>query len=163
MRMRPTYDAASVAWHGNENTHGLTRIQIQPVTQLSVRHRVRKLSTSRLAPTVPGSCRCGGCRVVRELYRAVLQHEEHGRGPRVQRLPLAQAACCRLHWHKVSGSCRQVFNVAAVGKFDFDYVGVENETTDVRAGASGSGSVAACVSAPMSRVTTALPARRMPS
>jgi hypothetical protein len=34
-----------------------------------------------------------------------------------------------LRWPRVSGPRRRFFNVAAVGKFDFDYVGIENETT----------------------------------
>jgi hypothetical protein len=128
MHMRPTYDAASIAWHGDENRHGLTRIEIQPVTSYLFGTEYGQFDVSlgvNVAAYVPlwtGA----------ELYGSYIapfyntKNMDNGRVFSSFRLRngLSSVALAQSFW-----IAPRVLNVAAVGKFDFDYVGVENETT----------------------------------
>ena len=128
MSMRPTYNSSAVAWSGNESSHGLSRIQILPVTRYLYGTEYGNFDYSvganvqGFVPLWRGA----------ELYASVIaplfnsENLDNGHVYSDYRLRggLASAASAQSFWI-VPG----VFNVAAIGKFDFDYVGVENETT----------------------------------
>lgn len=128
MRTRPTYDADSIAWHGNEHTHGLTRIQIEPVvsylygTEYGVFDVSLGANIEGFVPLWRGA----------ELYASYIaplyntKNMDEGRVFSDYRLRggLNAVALAQSFW-----IMPQVFNVASIGKFDYSYVGVQNETT----------------------------------
>lgn len=128
MRTRPTYDADSIAWHGNEHTHGLTRIQIEPIvsylygTEYGVFDISLGTNIEGFVPLWRGA----------ELYASYIapiyntKNMDEGRVFSDYRLRggLNAVALAQSFW-----IVPQVFNVASVGKFDYSYVGVQNETT----------------------------------
>ena len=128
MRTRPTYDADSIAWHGNEHTHGLTRIQIEPIlsylygTEYGVFDISLGANIEGFVPLWRGA----------ELYASYIapiyntKNMDEGRVFSNYRLRggLNAVALAQSFW-----IVPQVFNVASVGKFDYSYVGVQNETT----------------------------------
>jgi hypothetical protein len=128
MRTRPSYDASSIAWQGDETKHGLTRIQIQPVTSYLYGTEYGQFDVSlgvnvgAYVPLWKGA----------ELYGSYIapfyntKNMDDGRVYSDFRLRngLSSVALAQSFW-----IAPQIFNVAAVGKFDFDYVGIENETT----------------------------------
>ncbi|PRZ51895.1 exopolysaccharide biosynthesis protein YbjH [Paraburkholderia fungorum] len=128
MRTRPTYDADSIVWHGNEHTHGLTRIQIEPVvsylygTEYGVFDVSLGANIEGFVPLWRGA----------ELYASYIaplyntKNMDEGRVFSDYRLRggLNAVALAQSFW-----IMPQVFNVASVGKFDYSYVGVQNETT----------------------------------
>ncbi|KFX66067.1 hypothetical protein KBK24_0106700 [Burkholderia sp. K24] len=128
MRTRPTYDADSIAWHGNEHTHGLTRIQIEPVvsylygTEYGVFDVALGANIEGFVPLWRGA----------ELYASYIaplyntKNMDEGRVFSDYRLRggLNAVALAQSFW-----IMPQVFNVASIGKFDYSYVGVQNETT----------------------------------
>jgi hypothetical protein len=126
--MRPTYNASVVAWSGNETAHGLSRIQILPVTRYLYGTEYGNFDYS-IGANVQGFVPLwrGG-----ELFASVIaplvnsKNLDDGRVYSDYRLRggIESVALTQSFWI-VPG----VFNVAAIGKFDFDYVGVENETT----------------------------------
>nr|WP_134143524.1 YjbH domain-containing protein [Paraburkholderia sp. BL6665CI2N2] len=128
LRTRPTYDAGSIAWHGDEKKHGLTRVQILPVTRYLYGTEYGRFDVSlgvNVAAYVPlwkGAELVGS--YIAPFYNT--KNMDDGRVYSQYRLRngLSSVALAQSFW-----VAPQVFNVAAVGKFDFDYVGVENETT----------------------------------
>lgn len=128
MRTRPTYDADSIAWHGNEHTHGLTRIQIEPVvsylygTEYGVFDVSLGANIEGFVPLWRGA----------ELYASYIaplyntKNMDEGRVFSDYRLRggLNAVALAQSFW-----IMPQVFNVASIGKFDYSYIGVQNETT----------------------------------
>lgn len=128
MRTRPTYDADSIAWHGNEHTHGLTRIQIEPVvsylygTEYGVFDVSLGANIEGFVPLWRGA----------ELYASYIaplyntKNMDEGRVFSDYRLRggLNAVALAQSFW-----IMPQVLNVASIGKFDYSYVGVQNETT----------------------------------
>ncbi|MGF6899184.1 YjbH domain-containing protein [Paraburkholderia sp. GAS348] len=128
MRTRPTYDADSIAWHGNEHTHGLTRIQVEPIvsylygTEYGVFDVSLGANIEGFVPLWRGA----------ELYASYIasiyntKNMDEGRVFSDSRLRggLNAVALAQSFW-----IMPQVFNVASVGKFDYSYVGVQNETT----------------------------------
>lgn len=128
VHMRPAYDAGSIAWHGDEKKHGLTRIQIRPVTSYLYGTEYGQFDLSlgvNVAAYVPlwkGAEFSGS-------YVAPLYNTKNMRDNRVYsrfrlRDGLSSVVLAQSFW-----VMPRVLNVAAVGKFDFDYVGIENETT----------------------------------
>jgi hypothetical protein len=128
MTMRPTYNATAVAWSGNESAHGLTRFQILPVTRYLYGTEYGNFDYSVGANVLGFVPLWRGA----ELYASVIaplfnsKNLDEGRVFSDYRLRggLASAALTQSFW-----IVPNVFNVAAVGKFDFNYVGIENETT----------------------------------
>lgn len=128
MRTRPTYDADSIAWHGDEHTHGLTRIQIEPIvsylygTDYGVFDISLGANIEGFVPLWRGA----------ELYASYIapiyntKNMDEGRVYSDYRLRggLNAVALAQSFW-----VMPQVFNVVSVGKFDYSYVGVQNETT----------------------------------
>jgi hypothetical protein len=128
MRTRPTYSTDSVAWHGNEHDHAFVRFRIQPVANYLYGTEYGNFDYSvganfeTFIPLWRGA----------ELYTSVIaplfnsQNMNNGRVYSQYRLRggLSTAALAQSFW-----IAPQVFNVTAIGKFEFNYVGVENETT----------------------------------
>ncbi|RQR26275.1 YjbH domain-containing protein [Burkholderia sp. Bp9142] len=128
MRTRPTHDADSLAWVGNARAHGLVRIQIAPVTRYLYGTDYGNFDYSvgaKIQGFVPlwrGA----------ELYSSVIvpiansKNMDNGRvyDPYRLRGGLSTVALVQSFW-----IAPRVFNVTALGKFDLQYLGVENETT----------------------------------
>ncbi|CAE6735152.1 YjbH domain-containing protein [Paraburkholderia domus] len=128
MNARPGSADASIDWHGDERRHGLTRIQIEPVLSYLYGTDYGNFDVSAAAniegfvPLWRGA----------ELYASYIaplfntKNMDDGRvfGAYRIRGGLSAVALGQSFW-----IMPQVFNVAAVGKFDYDYVGVQNETT----------------------------------
>jgi hypothetical protein len=128
MRTRPTYDPDSIAWHGDEHKHGWTRIQIGPAvsylygTEYGVFDASIGANIEGFVPLWRGA----------ELYASYIaplyntKNMDDGRVFSDYRLRggLNAVALAQSFW-----VVPQVFNVLAVGKFDYSYVGAENETT----------------------------------
>ncbi|MFL9911373.1 YjbH domain-containing protein [Paraburkholderia sp. RL17-337-BIB-A] len=128
MRTRPTYDSDEVAWHGDEHKHGLVRVRVQPVTNYLFGTEYGNFDYSvgasfeTFVPLWRGA----------EFYTNTIaplfnsQNLNNGRVFSQYRLRggLTTAALAQSFW-----IAPQVFNVTAVGKFEHDYLGVENETT----------------------------------
>ncbi|HEX7908850.1 MAG TPA: YjbH domain-containing protein [Paraburkholderia sp.] len=128
MRMRPTYDADSIAWHGNEHTHGLTRIQIEPVVSYLYGTDYGNFDIS-LAANIQGFVPLWRGAEFYASYIAPIYNTKNMDEGRVfsnyrLRGGLNAVALAQSFW-----IVPQVFNVASVGKFDYSYVGVQNETT----------------------------------
>ncbi|MBN3729125.1 YjbH domain-containing protein, partial [Burkholderia sp. Ac-20379] len=128
MRMRPTYDSASVDWSGKTGRHSYVRFEIAPVTNYlygtdygnfdySVGAQVRAF-----VPLWRGA----------EFYASAIaplansRNMDNGRFYSAYRLRggIADAALAQSFW-----IAPRVLNVTAAGKFDLQYLGVENETT----------------------------------
>jgi hypothetical protein len=128
MRTRPTYDSDQVAWHGDEHKHGLVRVRVQPVTNYLFGTEYGNFDYSvgasfeTFVPLWQGA----------EFYTNTIaplfnsQNLNNGRVFSQYRLRggLSTAALAQSFW-----IAPQVFNVTAIGKFEHDYLGVENETT----------------------------------
>ncbi len=128
MRTQPRYDANSIAWHGNEGYHGLVRLQISPITNYLYGTEYGNFDIS------VGAIVAGFVPLWRgaELYASYIaplyntKNMDEGQVFSQYRLRggLYAAALTQSFW-----VMPQVLNVAAVGKFEYDYVGIENETT----------------------------------
>ncbi|MFM0155333.1 YjbH domain-containing protein [Paraburkholderia sediminicola] len=128
MRTRPTYDADSIAWHGNEHTHGLTRIQIEPVVSYLYGTEYGNFDIS-LGANIEGFVPLWRGAELYASYIAPLYNTKNMDEGRVfsdyrLRGGLNAVALAQSFW-----VMPQVFNVASIGKFDYSYVGVQNETT----------------------------------
>lgn len=128
MRTRPTYDSDQVAWHGDEHKHGLVRVRVQPITNYLFGTEYGNFdysvgaSVETFVPLWRGA----------EFYTNTIaplfnsQNLNNGRVFSQYRLRggLTTAALAQSFW-----IAPQIFNVTAIGKFEHDYLGVENETT----------------------------------
>jgi hypothetical protein len=128
MRTRPTYDSDQVAWRGDEHKHGLVRVRVQPITNYLFGTEYGNFDYSvgasfeTFVPLWQGA----------EFYTNTIaplfnsQNLNNGRVFSQYRLRggLTTAALAQSFW-----IAPQVFNVTAIGKFEHDYLGVENETT----------------------------------
>ncbi|NPT57879.1 YjbH domain-containing protein [Paraburkholderia elongata] len=128
MRTRPTYDADSIAWHGNEHTHGLTRIQIEPIVSYLYGTEYGNFDIS-LGANIEGFVPLWRGAELYASYIAPIYNTKNMDEDRVfsdfrLRGGLNAVALAQSFW-----IMPQVFNVASVGKFDYSYVGVQNETT----------------------------------
>lgn len=128
LRMQPSYDADSIAWHGDERRHGLMRIQVSPVTSYLYGTEYGNFDISLgalVAGFVPlwrGAELYAG--YIAPLYNTTNMDEGRIFSQYRLRGGLYTAALTQSFW-----LLPQVLNVAAVGKFDYDYLGIENETT----------------------------------
>ncbi len=128
MRTRPTYDPATIPWHGDSRQHGLIRIRIQPVTSYVFGTEYSKLDYSVGAKAEAFVPLWRGA----ELYTSAIaplwnsNNMDNGRvfSDRRLRGGVSAAALTQSFW-----IAPQVFNVTALGKFNFHYLGIENETT----------------------------------
>lgn len=128
MRTQPAYDANSIAWHGDDRRHGLTRIQILPVTSYLYGTEYGNFDIS-LGANIQGFVPLWRGAELYASYIAPLYNTKNMDNGRVfgqyrLRGGLSTAALTQSFW-----VMPQVLNVAAVGKFDHDYLGIENETT----------------------------------
>jgi hypothetical protein len=128
MHLRPTYDADSIAWYGDERSHGLSRIQIKPVTSYLYGTEYGNFDFS-LGAAIEGFVPLWRGAELYGSYIAPVYNTKNMDDGRVfseyrLRGGLSSAALAQSFW-----IMPQVFNVAAVGKFDYDYLGIENETT----------------------------------
>jgi hypothetical protein len=128
MRSRPTYDADSIAWHGNEHSHGLTRIQIQPIVSYLYGTEYGTFDVS-LGANIQGFVPLWRGAEFYASYIAPLYNTKNMDDGRVfsnyrLRGGLNAVALAQSFW-----IMPQVLNVTAVGKFDYSFVGVQNETT----------------------------------
>ncbi|WP_454829145.1 YjbH domain-containing protein [Paraburkholderia xenovorans] len=128
MRTRPTYDADSIAWHGNEHTHGLTRIQIEPIVSYLYGTEYGNFDIS-LGANIQGFVPLWRGAELYASYIAPIYNTKNMDEGRVfsdyrLRGGLNAVALAQSFW-----IMPRVFNVASVGKFDYSYVGVQNETT----------------------------------
>jgi hypothetical protein len=128
MHTRPTYDSDQIAWHGDEHKHGLVRVRVQPITNYLFGTEYGNFDYSlgasfeTFVPLWQGA----------EFYTNTIaplfnsQNLNNGRVFSQYRLRggLTTAALAQSFW-----IAPQVFNVTAIGKFEHDYLGVENETT----------------------------------
>lgn len=128
MHTRPTYDADSIAWHGNEHKHGWTRIQIEPIVSYlyGTEHGVFDVSLGAniqgFVPLWRGAELYAS--YIAPLYNTKNMDDGHVYSNYRVRGGLNAVALAQSFW-----IMPQVFNVASVGKFDYSYVGVQNETT----------------------------------
>jgi hypothetical protein len=128
MHMQRTYDADSIAWHGDDRRHGLTRIQIVPVTSYLYGTEYGNFDIS-LGANIQGFVPLWRGAELYASYIAPVYNTKNMDDGRVfsqyrLRGGLSTAALTQSFW-----VMPQVLNVAAVGKFDYDYLGIENETT----------------------------------
>ncbi|WP_406869373.1 YjbH domain-containing protein [Paraburkholderia fungorum] len=128
MRTRPTYDTDSIAWRGDESKHGLTRIQIEPIASYLYGTEYGNFDVS-LGANIEGFVPLWRGAELYASYIAPLYNTKNMDEGRVfsdyrLRGGLSTVALGQSFW-----IAPQIFNVAAVGKFDFDYVGIQNETT----------------------------------
>jgi hypothetical protein len=128
MRTHPTYNADSMAWHGNEQYHGLMRIQVSPVTNYLYGTEYGNFDLS-LGANIAGFVPLWRGAELYASYMAPLyntKNMDEGQVFSQYRLRggLYSAALTQSFW-----IMPQVLNEAAVGKFEYNYLGVENETT----------------------------------
>nr|WP_259461182.1 YjbH domain-containing protein [Paraburkholderia fungorum] len=128
MRARPTYNADSITWHGNEHTHGLTRIQIEPIVSYLYGTEYGNFDIS-LGANIQGFVPLWRGAEFYASYIAPIYNTKNMDEGRVfsdyrLRGGLNAIALAQSFW-----IMPQVFNVASIGKFDYSYVGVQNETT----------------------------------
>ncbi|QCP54110.1 YjbH domain-containing protein [Trinickia violacea] len=128
MTTRLTYDADSIAWYGNEHAHGLTRIRISPIASYLYGTEYGNFDLS-LGANIEGFVPLWRGAELYANYVAPLYNTKNmdaGRVFSAYRLKggLESAALAQSFW-----VMPRIFNVAALGKFDYSYVGVENETT----------------------------------
>jgi hypothetical protein len=128
MHTQTTYDANAIEWHGNASHHGLTRIQISPVTSYLYGTEYSNFDLSIGASIAAYVPLWRGAELyanyIAPFYNTVDMDNGHVYSQYRLRGGLANAALAQSFWI-VPG----VFNVAAVGKFDYHYLGIENETT----------------------------------
>lgn len=128
MRTQTSYDESTIEWHGNESYHGLTRIEVSPVTSYLYGTEYGNFDLS-IGANVQGYVPLWRGA---ELYASYIapfyntKNMDNGRVFSQYRLRggLSTAALAQTFWVMPS-----VLNVAAVGRFDYHYVGIENETT----------------------------------
>ncbi|WP_244306071.1 YjbH domain-containing protein [Paraburkholderia lacunae] len=128
MRSRPTYDPDSIAWHGNDHTHGLTRIQIEPIVSYLYGTEYGNFDIS-LGADIEGFVPLWRGAELYASYIAPLYNTKNMDDGRVfsndrLRGGLNAVALTQSFW-----IMPRVFNVASVGKFNYSYLGVQNETT----------------------------------
>jgi hypothetical protein len=128
MSMRPTYDPDSITWYGNEHAHGLTRIQIEPILSYLYGTEYGNFDIS-IGANIEGFVPLWRGAELYASYIAPLYNTKNMDEGRVfsnyrLRGGLNTVALAQSFW-----IMPRVFNVASVGKFDYSYVGVQNETT----------------------------------
>ncbi|NPT36165.1 hypothetical protein GNZ11_16785 [Paraburkholderia xenovorans] len=128
MRTHPTYDADSITWQGDEHKHGLTRIQIEPIASYVYGTEYGNFDVS-LGANIEGFVPLWRGAEFYASYIAPLYNTRNMDSGRVfsdyrLRGGLSTVALGQSFW-----IAPRVLNVAAVGKFDFDYLGIQNETT----------------------------------
>ncbi|MBN3847580.1 MULTISPECIES: YjbH domain-containing protein [Burkholderiaceae] len=128
MRTRPTYDPDSISWHGDERKHGLTRIQIEPVVSYLYGTEYGVFDIS-LGANIQGFVPLWRGAELYASYIAPLYNTKNMDDGRVfsdyrLRGGLNAVALAQSFW-----IAPRVFNVLSVGKFDYSYVGAQNETT----------------------------------
>jgi hypothetical protein len=128
MSTRPTYDPKALQWYGNAHDHSWVRIQVEPVTHYLYGTEYGNFdyslgaSVSAFVPLWRGA----------ELYANAIaplvnsRNMDNGGVYEAYRLRggMSSVALAQTFW-----LTSNVLNVTAVGKFDFNYVGVENEAT----------------------------------
>lgn len=128
MKSGSRYNEAGIDWHGDEHKHGLTRIQIEPVTSYLYGTEYGNFDFS-LGANVEGfvplwrGAELYASYIV-PLYNTKNMNEGRPFSDFRIRGGLASVALGQSFW-----LAPQVLNVVAVGKFDYSYVGAENETT----------------------------------
>ncbi|WP_046572492.1 YjbH domain-containing protein [Paraburkholderia fungorum] len=128
MRTHPTYDADSIAWHGNEHTHGLTRIQIEPVVSYLYGTEYGVFDVS-LGANIEGFVPLWRGAELYASYIAPLYNTKNMDEGRVFSDYRLRGGLNAVELAQSFWIMPQVFNVASIGKFDYSYVGVQNETT----------------------------------
>jgi hypothetical protein len=128
MRFRPTFDADAIAWHGDAHLHGLTRIQIDPVLRYLYGTEYGMFDVS-LGANIQGFVPLWKGAELYASYVAPLYNTKNMDDGRIYdnyrlRGGLNSVALAQSFW-----IAPQVLNVIAVGKFDYSYVGAQNETT----------------------------------
>ncbi|EIF35004.1 putative lipoprotein (DUF940) [Burkholderia sp. Ch1-1] len=128
MNTSPAYDPDSIAWHGNEHTHGLTRIQIEPVVSYLYGTEYGVFDVS-LGANIQGFVPLWRGAELYASYIAPLYNTKNMDDGRIfsdyrLRGGLNAVAIAQSFW-----VMPRVFNVISAGKFDYSYVGVQNETT----------------------------------
>jgi hypothetical protein len=128
MRTDVSYDAQTIAWHGDEHRHGLTRIQIEPVTSYLYGTEYGNFDIS-LGANIQGYVPLWHGAELYTSYIAPVYNTKNMDDGRVfsqyrLRGGLSSAALAQSFW-----VMPEVLNVASVGKFDYQYLGIENETT----------------------------------
>ena len=128
MRARPTYDPDSIEWHGNEHRHGLTRIEIAPIVSYLYGTDYGNFDVSLGANIQAFVPLWRGAEFyasyIAPLYNTENMREGHVFSDYRLRGGLNAIALAQSFW-----IVPQVLNVASVGKFDYSYVGIQNETT----------------------------------
>jgi hypothetical protein len=128
MHTQPGYDPDSIEWHGNEGYHGFARIQIAPITSYLYGTEYGNFDFS-LGANIQGYVPLWRGAELYASYIAPLYNTKNMDNGRVYsqyrvRGGLSTVALTQSFW-----IMPEILNVAAVGKFDYTYVGVENETT----------------------------------
>lgn len=123
-----SYSADAIAWHGDARRHGLTRIQIEPVVSYLYGTDYGNLDFS-LGANIEGFVPLWRGAELYASYIAPLYNTKNMDDGRVYsqyrlRGGLSSVALAQSFW-----VIPQVFNVLALGKFDYSYIGVQNETT----------------------------------
>ncbi|WP_109477847.1 YjbH domain-containing protein [Paraburkholderia sp. C35] len=128
MSTQPDSTSHTVDWHGDASRHGLTRIQIEPITSYLYGTEYGNFDFS-LGANIEGFVPLWRGAELYGSYIAPLYNTRNMNDGRVYsqyrlRGGLNAAALAQSFW-----LLPQVFNVAAVGRFDYQYLGVQNETT----------------------------------
>jgi len=120
--------ADAIAWHGDATRHGLTRIQISPVTSYLYGTDCGNFDIS-LGVSIQGFVPLWRGAEFYATYIAPIYNTKNMDDGRVYsqyrlRGGLSDVALAQSFW-----IVPRVFNVVSVGKMDFSYIGVQNETT----------------------------------
>jgi Exopolysaccharide biosynthesis protein YbjH len=128
MRASPTHDADTVTWSGEASPHGLSRIRISPVANYLYGTEYGNFDYS-IAANIEGFVPLWRGAELYASFIAPLVNSKNLDDGRVYsqyrlRGGLSSAALAQSFW-----VAPRVLNVAAVGRFEFNYLGIENETT----------------------------------
>ncbi|HTI18889.1 MAG TPA: YjbH domain-containing protein [Trinickia sp.] len=128
MRTRPTFDADSIEWIGNEHSHSWVRLQVAPAVNYVYGTEYGVFDTSLGAAFTAYAPLWRGAELFSTYIAPVYNTKnlDNGRVFSQYRLRggLSDAGLAQTFWIAPS-----VLNVASLGKFDYQYLGAENETT----------------------------------
>jgi hypothetical protein len=128
MSTTPTFDDASITWYGNERAHGLLRFQVSPITSYLYGTEYGNFDISLGANLGVYMPLWTGAEFYANFVAPVYntKNMDAGRIFAAYRLRggIENVALAQSFW-----IAPQIFNTAEVGKFDYEYVGIENETT----------------------------------
>lgn len=128
MQQVPTYRAETIEWHGDESRHGWSRIEVAPVMSYLYGTDYGMLDAS-LAANIQAFVPLWKGAEFYASYIAPFYNTSNMDDGRVYSQYRLRGGLSTVSLNQSFRISPDVLNVSSVGRFDYSYIGIENETT----------------------------------